>query len=103
MSEWKELKTLQEVAAAQVAGEEVECAKAHVETQGWYAWDGVAWYKGQLYRSRPKKKVKTIVLREALFSCGGDRFWTSWVSCNYVEDGFVKWLDTPERIVEIEE
>ena len=99
MSEWKELKTLQDVAAAQAAGEEIYKLISLPRT---YAkWNGRMWSNLEIYRSRPRKKVKQIVLREALMQVNGC-YWTTWTSDD-IDPTFVKWLDTPERIIEVEE
>jgi hypothetical protein len=99
MSEWKELKTLQEVAAAQADGEEIEC---DFDGIGWRFWLGEDWKDSWRFRSRPRKKVKQVVLREALFR-SSEKYWTSWVESEKTFCNFVRWLDTPERIVEVEE
>lgn len=99
-TEWKELKTIQEVAAAQAAGEEIE-----IRCYGsWGSWNGDNYYASQMYRSRPRKKVKVVVLREGLFYDQHGDWTTEWHSCDWTElQYFVKWLDTPERTVEVKE
>ncbi len=61
MNEWRELKTLQEVAAAQAAGEEIECALGEL---GWRLWYGADWKDAWKFRARPK--AETVTLRKAL-------------------------------------
>ncbi len=98
MNEWRELKTLQEVAEAQKNGEEIERNYGG----GWKPWAGKAWDSGSCYHSRPRKKTKTIVLREALMrnSIGG--YWID-LRTTDAEAGtfFIRWLDTPPREIEV--
>lgn len=63
MTEWTELKTLQDVAAAQARGDEIQVYGVAT----WVPFEGKQWFASSDYRSRPAKKTKTIVLREALF------------------------------------
>lgn len=103
MSEWTELKTLQEIAAAQARGDEIEFYDA--ASCIWHSWSGVAWYGTKSYRSRPKKKTKVVVLREGLFCYRKVEYFTRWTS-DFItgrDEFFVRWLDTPPREIEVEE
>ncbi len=71
MSEWKELKTLQDLAAAQAAGEEIEVRLAR---SVWERWAGVVWNSAMNYRSRPAKPKTKKVKLQAWFN-GTDLFW----------------------------
>ena len=53
MTEWTELKTLQDVAKAQADGWEIE-ARAFGNIQ-WQSWGGRAWKYDLIYRGRPKQ------------------------------------------------
>jgi hypothetical protein len=101
MSEWRELKTLQDVAEAQKNGEAVQTR--YPDDDKWQEWAEVDWHGSRDYRSRPEKKVKTVVLREALMRTY-EEFSVVWCSEEYVKGhpAFVRWLDTPERIVEVD-
>ncbi len=55
-TEWKDLPTLQDVAAAQAAGEEIEMKYA----ADWKRWDGFQWSKNYFYRSRPVPKTRKV-------------------------------------------
>lgn len=104
-TEWKELKTLQDVAAAQAAGEEIEWRDLGAD---WRSWNGATWYVKAEFRSRPKKRTKTIVLREALLASSGTgeiTYYTMWATEAYFKNcqTFVRWLDTPAREIEVEE
>jgi hypothetical protein len=64
--EWKDLPDLQSVAAAQAAGQEIEC-----ESLGsWFGWTGSSWQMNCKYRSRPAPKVRKVKML-AWFSAGG--------------------------------
>ena len=98
MTEWTELKTLQDVAAAVDRDDEIEV----LFDADWEAWD-TCYYASRRYRSRPKKKVKQIVLREALMRSSYG-YYTRWCTKDIETPSFfIKWLDTPERIVEVDE
>lgn len=100
-NEWTELKTLQEVAAAQERGDEIEIRTKYV---GWSQWMGYEWQHTWKFRSRPQKKVKKIVLREALMrNATTDYFWTQWYSEQPNGINFVRWLDSEPREIEVEE
>ncbi len=90
--EWRELKTLQEVAAAQAAGEEVQ-----VSSEGRWAEAKLdMWHCRYLYRARPK--VKTVTLQKAMFD---DK--DQWGVCAYecteeharLRPNFVCWIGEP--------
>ncbi len=50
-TEWRELKTLQDLAAAQAAGDEIE---VRVMGSNFEMWHGYAWHYDYAYRARPK-------------------------------------------------
>ncbi len=91
MSEWRGLKTMQEVAAAQVAGDEIECD----DGSGWCAWDATIWYHDSKYRARPK--AETVTLRKALFN--DEQFGEFAYECTEKHansrPGFIRWLGDP--------
>lgn len=107
MTEWTELKTLQEVAAAQARGDEIEYISdaGNLKYEKFKPWDGRGWYATYEFRSRPRKKTKTIVLREALFNLGNGIYKTEWTTAPREQSSvhFVHWLDTPAREVEVED
>ena len=100
MTEWTELKTLQDVAAAQARGDEIEVGLT--DLIGWGCWNGEFWGKTCLYRSRPRKQTKKIVLREALVTDMMGNYLTTWIDTR-ADITVTKWLDTPERVIEVEE
>lgn len=102
MNDWAELKTLQDVAAAQARGDEIEIS---LHGNQWQLWGGWYWGNDRFFRSRPKKKTKTIVLREALFNIGAGVYKTEWTTDEREQRSvhFVRWLDTPAREIEVEE
>lgn len=99
MGEWKDLPTMQDVAAAQAAGEEIE---AYLLGQdGWKSWKANAWDASAAYRSRPRKQTKTVVLRRALLQTGNSYYSTIPSSIDYsTGNTFVMWL-SGEEIVEV--
>lgn len=99
-TDWRELRTIQEVAAAQANDEEIEHFGAISEL--WRPWDTKIWSGNGLYRSRPRKQTKTVVLREGLMRSSSG-YYTQWFE-KRVEGalGFIQWLDTPERTVEVD-
>lgn len=104
MSKWTELKTLQKVVAAIEAGEEVEGYDYNQETWFQVLSNNTGLYL--TYRSRPKKTMQTIVLREALF-CNSSGEYSIRVCGPFCCDegnplGFVKWMDTPHKVVTVE-
>ncbi len=94
-SEWRELKTLQEVAAAQAAGDEIRVKEAMF---GWKEWNGSKWSDVSEYRSRARPKAETVTLRKALFDDADQ-----WGVCAYecteeharLRPNFVCWLGEP--------
>lgn len=102
-TEWTELKDPEELFRQHKSGEyEIEYTESVACDFG--PWFGRQWHKDFSYRSRPKKKTKTIVLREALMF-GVDRtHWIDWREINTNHGaGFVRWLDTPAREIEVED
>lgn len=57
MSEWRDLPTLADVAAAQAAGDEIEVGR---DDTGWCRWNEQHWFMCNKYRARPKPKVRKI-------------------------------------------
>jgi hypothetical protein len=102
--DWVPLLTLQDVAAAQARGDEIEVEHPREPLT---IWVGKSWSANASYRSRPRKKTKTIVLREALidfkdsgwFLVKGEKEAITRIYGGQV----IKWLDTPAREFEIEE
>ena len=58
MSEWRELKTLQDVVAAMDDGDEIEVDGF----SGWEKWEGAMWTFNLRYRARPRQP-KTMKLK----------------------------------------
>ena len=90
--EWRELKTLQDVAAAQAAGHEIIVSTAG----GFCAWDGLMWYADRLYRSRPVPKVKRIKML-----CWFNGYNLLWEVENK-DRNFSDWTRIPDEDKEIE-
>lgn len=53
-TEWTDLTTLQDVAAAQARGDEIEWERFD---RVWAQWNGMVWASDVQYRSRPKQKT----------------------------------------------
>lgn len=103
-SEWTKLNTMQEVAAAQARGDEINSLACN---RGWIEWEGTWWASDNLFRSRsrPKKKTKTVVLREALRK-HNDYYWTEFCTEEFdpaFPYSFVKWTCAKPREIEVEE
>ncbi len=99
-TEWRDLPTMADVAAAQAAGEEIEYSFSMAV---WDKWNGEAWDAKAHFRSRPRKQTKTIVLREALYFNEDDGYWVIWTdSVDSENSAFLKWLDTPAREIEVQ-
>ena len=74
MSEWKLLKTIQDVSAAQAAGEEIEYFT--LDSEVWCLWFGKVWDSEWQFRSRqPQPKTKKVKLQD--WFNGADLFWKS--------------------------
>jgi hypothetical protein len=101
MSNWTELKTLQDIAAAHVRGDEIEVFGLDGD---WVVWSGGSWCAGNPYRSRPRKRTKTVVLREFLAAgpYGRHYHWTDTPKNVEHMEWFVRWTGN-ERIEEVEE
>ena len=97
MSEWRELKTLQDVAAAQAAGDEIEVGSDHVGAAwAWYKWDGEYWASDSPYRARPRQP-KMKKLKMLCYLIGGR---LDWFHNDYgSSDG---WIRIPSEDKEIE-
>lgn len=103
MTDWKELKTLQEVAQAQKDGLEIECYR----DGRWEKWVEVFWDSCWKFRARPRKKTKQVVLREALVTTSEGCCFKEEMNQERYDDykcvGFkVTWIG-PESIVEVPE
>ena len=71
-NEWRDLKTLQEVAAAQAAGDEIEYS--YDSGKYWSVWFGEYWDKDTLFRARPRKPA-TKKVKMLCFYNGTTLFW----------------------------
>ena len=103
MTEWTELRNLQDVAAAQARGDEIEY-KFNPAVEEWYPWvDKLGWAKTWFLRSRPRKRTKTIVIREWLSLLHGcyTYFWTSESDASK-SSSFIRWTGN-ERTEEVPE
>lgn len=92
-TKWTDCSTLQELAAAQARGDEID-----VYVRGeWSIWDETVWNEREEYRCRPAQpKIKTITLRKALLRDSDGRYYTSDGSCSRKSDRFfVCWLGDP--------
>lgn len=97
-TEWRDLPTMQDVAAAQAAGEEIQVKTG---SQGWGDWNGLFWQDCYNFRSRPRKQTKTIVLRRALITQDGYYTEVAASDLDYSASAkFVMWLPG-EEIVEV--
>ncbi len=94
MLEWRDLPTIQEVAAAQAAGDEIHRDAG----TGFMGWDGTYWASNWKFRSRPRKPAtKTIVLRRALLNGNGEYTATAFSDFDWSENEyFVMWLPGEE-------
>ena len=73
MSEWRELKTLQDVAAAMDFGDEIQIDGY----SGWENWEGTTWIFNMKYRARPRPKTKMRVVKSLCWRDGfGNLLWT---------------------------
>ncbi len=72
MTDWIELKDLQEVAGAQRNGWEIEESD---EGDYWYMWTKITWRKSSLYRGRPKQPKKVTVTSECYRAADGSLTW----------------------------
>ena len=57
MSEWRELPTMADVAAAQAAGDEVE----YLMGNSWQLWDGSFWSSVGAFRARPRQPATKMI------------------------------------------
>ena len=95
-NEWRELKTLQEIAEAQKNGDEIECRD---DGGRWTPWAGEYWHTSWKFRARPRQpKMKQVKLL-----CYFDEFELRWRK----EDGIVSvnWVRVPaeDKTIEIPE
>lgn len=61
-TEWRDLLTLQDVAAAIEAGDEIQVGNTRLGVPcNWYKWDGEGWSIGLDYRARPRQPKKLLV------------------------------------------
>ena len=91
MNDWKDCSSLQDLAAAQARGDEIEIATLGGQ---WLSWVGHTWNCEWKFRCRPAKpKTKTVVLREALmlYTVGGYTY--VWYSTSEAESWgtFIRW------------
>jgi hypothetical protein len=100
-TEWRDLPTMADVAAAQAAGEEIEVGHKFDDLIYWRSWGGLEWTKCWKYHSRPRKQTKTIVLRRALITQDGHYTVAAASDLDYSAfANFVMWLPG-EEIVEV--
>jgi hypothetical protein len=103
-NEWVPLLTLQEVAAAQARGDEIETRVGNV--WDWRPWYPECWDCKSNYRSRHRKKTKTVVLCEALVAFKDSGWFLVQGEKEAITDIYgnqgIKWLDTPAREIEVE-
>jgi hypothetical protein len=69
--EWKDLPTLQDVAAAQAAGDEIQWMGSL--DMSYETWGGAMWAKSALYRSRPVPKTRKV--KRLAYDDGYELFW----------------------------
>ena len=95
-NEWRELKTLQDVAAAQAAGDEVE----YLMGNSWQLWGGSFWSSLGAFRARPRQpKMKKVKLLCWLNPDTGILFWRKE---NHATMADSHWLRVPSEDKEIE-
>ncbi len=97
MTEWRDLPSLPDMAAALAAGDEIEYKNA---TLGWTGWNVNAWFADWEYRARPRKPAtKIVVLRRALFRSGGDGFYPIEGTADFsTYKNFIMWLPGEETV-----
>ncbi len=100
MTEWCDLPTMQDVAAAQAAGDEITVRID--ERSAWLSWVGNCWREDLNYRARPRKPVtRVVVLRRALMRelLSDNYYGTNPTSIDYSSrEGFVMWLPGEETV-----
>ena len=99
-TDWRQLKTLEDVAAAQANGEEIEYLRQMFDrSDGWYAWGGDKWTSGVMYRARPRQpKMKTVKMLAYLLN--GQLVWyQDNAGC---PEGNRFWIRVPAQDIEIE-
>ncbi len=96
MSEWRDLPTMQDVAAALAAGDEIIYSTKQGE---WGPWEGRYWHANNKFRARPRKPAtKEIVLRRALLSSGEDFYPIEGTADFSTYKNFVMWLPGEETV-----
>ena len=71
-NEWRELKTLQDVATAQAAGDEIEVMR--IGDLDYSEWRGIAWSVSWSFRARPRPKTKKVKIYGYLDTVTGRTF-----------------------------
>ncbi len=102
MTEWRDLPTMADVAAAQAAGDEIEVGHKFDDLIYWKSWSGLEWTKCWKYRARPRKPAtKIVVLRRALLKAGEDYRATNPSALDLsTYKNFVMWLPG-EEVLEV--
>ena len=96
-TEWRELKTLQDVAEAQKNGDEIEVSDDYVS---WKSWFEKSWHFSARYRARPRQpKMKQVKM--LCYFDGEFLFWavedSSWAAKNRVR------VPAEDKVIEIPE
>jgi len=92
-TEWRDLPTMADVAAAQAAGEEIETTTP-VEGYPWISWNEENWNSFHIYRARPAqpkmKKIKIYGWLNPETGCTttrlNDNTWTGWTRYPKLDD-----------------
>lgn len=59
-NEWRDLPTMEDVALAKAAGDEIQVFNYRKFPTNWTLWNGKSWVSGNKYRARSKPKVRKI-------------------------------------------
>ncbi len=97
-NEWRDLPTMQDVAAAQAAGDEITVRSDERST--WLPWVGNCWREDLNYRARPRKPAtKTVVLRRALIVDGDGKHCPTCGEYDFSKwPNFIMWLPGEETV-----
>lgn len=94
MTEWIELKTLQDVAKADAAEWEIELRDTYNK---WCKWNGEIWNIHNQYRARPRQPKMETVKMECWIDDSGELRWVrEWWSPKH------DWIRTPALDIKIE-
>lgn len=97
-NEWRDLKTLQDVAAAQAAGDEIEFRGLGITD--YKAWNGVGWSSSWSYRARPRKPA-TKKIKMLCFFDGCLLLWQD--KCYPIRDGRWKRIPSEDKEIEVQD